>query len=271
MDYQRAMKLDGKGYVVLGAGQGIGLAACLALAGQGARILCVDRDTALAEAAAEATGGYAETADILSEAAIARVFEHAQEVLGTSFGGFVDIVGMADLRPISAFTEAEWDNQFALIVRHAFFAMKHAAPLYPLEGGTAVFVSSVAGIRSFVDQAVYGAAKAALNHFIATAALEFGPAGIRVNGVAPGLTLTPRIKAVLSAERLETLAGTVPLRRHGCPEDIAAAILFLSTELSHAVTGVVLPVDGGLSNVGALPDLNVGAGFLKAAEKGCPA
>ncbi len=266
MDYTKAMRLDGKGFVVLGAGQGIGRATCEALASQGARVLCVDRDPDLADAAAQAIGGIAETADILSEAELARAFDRAGQAFGPSFAGFVDIVGMADLRPITAFTEAEWDRQFALIVRHAFFALKHAAPYFPAEGGTAVYVSSVAGVRSFADQAVYGAAKAALNHFIATASLEFGPKGVRINGVAPGLTLTPRIKSVLPEARLEALASAIPLGRHGTPDDIAAGILFLSSSLSRQVTGVVLPIDGGLSNVGALPNLDVGADFLKAGE-----
>jgi NAD(P)-dependent dehydrogenase (short-subunit alcohol dehydrogenase family) len=268
MDYTAALRLDGRGYVVLGAGQGIGRAVSEALAGQGAQVLCVDRDKALADEAARATGGIAEAADILSETALARVFQRAGSLFGTSFGGFVDIVGMADLRPITAFTETEWDCQFSLIVRHAFFALKHAAPYFTREGGTAVYVSSVAGLRSFANQAVYGAAKAALNHFIATAGLEFGPKGVRVNGVAPGLTLTPRIRTVLPQARLDDLASAIPLRRHGTPEDIAAAILFLSSSLSRQMTGVVLPVDGGLSNVGALPNLDVGVGFLKAGEAG---
>jgi NAD(P)-dependent dehydrogenase (short-subunit alcohol dehydrogenase family) len=263
MDYQGSLRLDGRGFVVLGAGQGIGLATTKALAGQGASILCVDRDEALAKAAADEIGGHFEVADVTEEAALERVFARAASLYGDSLSGMVDIVGMADLRAIDQFTQEQWDRQFNLIVRHEFFAFKHASLKFGARGGTMVCISSVAGIRSFEGQAVYGAAKAAMNHLVGTAAVEMGPRNIRVNAVAPGLTVTPRLSGALGADRLRELSEHVPLRRLGAPEDIAAAVLFLSSELSRQITGVVLSVDGGLANHGAFPPLNVGAKLLK--------
>jgi hypothetical protein len=126
-----------------------------------------------------------------------------------------------------------------------------------------VFVSSLAGVRSLQGQGVCGAAKAALNHPVAAAALELGPRNIRVSAVAPGLTRTLRLTAVLGNEKMQTIAGSVPLRRFGYPEDIAAAILFLTSDLARLISGVILPVDGGITNVSVFPALDVGANFLK--------
>jgi len=93
--------------------------------------------------AARETGGRPTVADVTREADLARVFTEAGGLFGASFAGVVDIVGRADLRPIIEFSETEWDSQFSLILKHAFFTIKHAAPHFPSAGGTMVFVSSL--------------------------------------------------------------------------------------------------------------------------------
>jgi NAD(P)-dependent dehydrogenase (short-subunit alcohol dehydrogenase family) len=261
-DYGKALRLDGKGIVVLGAGQGIGLATAQALAQQGASVLCVDREDALAREAAAQTGGHHATADVLQEDEVARVLDQAGRQFGDAFHGTVDIVGRADLREIAEFTSEGWDTQFNLVVKHAFFALKHTAARLPAAGGSVVFVSSLSGIRTLHGQGVYGAAKAALNHMVASSAFELGPRNIRVNAVAPGLTATPRLRTVLGDARLEHLAQSIPLRRFSRPQDVAGAILYLMSDLAHCVSGATLPVDGGITNVSVFPDLKTAPGFL---------
>jgi NAD(P)-dependent dehydrogenase (short-subunit alcohol dehydrogenase family) len=261
-DFGKALRLDGKGVVVLGAGQGIGLATAQALAQQGASVLCVDREDALARDAAAQTGGSHAVADVLQEGDVARVMEEAARTFGEAFHGTVDIVGRADLREVAEFTSEGWDTQFNLVIKHAFFALKHTAARLPKAGGSVVFVSSLAGIRTLHGQGVYGAAKAALNHMVASSAFELGPRNIRVNAVAPGLTATPRLRTVLGDAKLNHLAQSIPLRRFSRPHDVAGAILYLMSDLANCVSGVTLPVDGGITNVSVFPDLNTAPGFL---------
>jgi NAD(P)-dependent dehydrogenase (short-subunit alcohol dehydrogenase family) len=267
MDYQQGLRLDGKGFVVLGAGQGIGLETTRALASAGASVLCVDRDENLARAVAAEVGAHHAVADVTKEADVEQVFKRAKDIFGDSFSGLADIVGMGDLRPIVKFSEDEWDQQFSMVLRHVFFAIKHAAATFPESGGSMVFVSSLAGTRSIEEQGVYGAAKAALNHLVATSALELGQHNIRVNAVAPGIVKTPRVSSILGDERLDSIAEIVPLRRACMPEDIAAAILFLSSPLAGCISGTVLPVDGGIVNVSIFPRLEVGATLVNARVK----
>ena len=109
-----------------------------------------------------------------------------------------------------------------------------------------VFVASVSGITSAPSHAAYGAAKAGLMSLVRTGAVELGPQGIRVNAVAPGVVWTPRVSGYLGEEgRTRNIANT-PLRRVAQPADIAAAILFLASDLAGYVTGQTLVVDGGV-------------------------
>jgi NAD(P)-dependent dehydrogenase (short-subunit alcohol dehydrogenase family) len=126
------------------------------------------------------------------------------------------------------------------------------AALKRLGGGAMTFVGSISGLRSVPGQAIYGAAKAALHHLVRCAAHEFGPAGIRVNAVAPSFVRTPRLEARLDEAFWQRLETTIPMRRVGQPADVAAAVLFLQSGLARYVTANVLTLDGGTSAVAAL-------------------
>ena len=109
-----------------------------------------------------------------------------------------------------------------------------------------VFVASVSGITSAPRHAAYGAAKAGLMSLVRTGAVELGPHGIRVNAVAPGVVWTPRVSAYLGEPGRERNIANTPLRRVAQPADIAAALLFLASDLAAYVTGQTLAVDGGV-------------------------
>jgi NAD(P)-dependent dehydrogenase (short-subunit alcohol dehydrogenase family) len=102
-------------------------------------------------------------------------------------------------------------------------------------------------LSAATGHAAYGAAKAGLISLVKSAATELGPLGIRVNAIAPGLTLTPRISARLTDEQKAASAAASPTRRLNLPEDMARALLFFVSDLSRGVNGQILPVDGGTS------------------------
>ncbi len=262
-DYRSAASLAGRGFVVLGAGQGIGRQTCHALAQSGAKVLCVDRDPDLAKAVAEEIAGFAHVADVTVRGDVEAVFAKAAERFGDAPSGLVDIVGIADIRKIADMDDAGWNRNFDMVLRHAYLAIQIGSRAMT-KGGTMVFVSSMSGVLSVENQASYGVAKAALNHLVHCAAHELGPQNIRVNAVAPGFVRTPRLLAALSEEFWTGLAGHMPLRRAAEPSDIAKAILFLASDMSTCITGAVVPIDGGMSTVAALPQIPLGPGARKA-------
>jgi NAD(P)-dependent dehydrogenase (short-subunit alcohol dehydrogenase family) len=244
----------GRAFVILGAGQGIGHAAATVFASAGARLICVDREPSLAEAVARHVGGLAATGDVANRADVRRIFTEAVKWAGGRLAGAIDIVGIADVRPVLEFDDAGWDRQFDLVLRHVYLAMQESLPHLDRDSSL-VFVSSLAGHKVCENQAVYGAAKAALDQLVRGAAVEFGPRGVRVNAVAPGFVRTPRLNAALSEEFWTSLKSYIPSGRAADPEDIAGPLLFLSSRLARNINGVVLPVDGGVSVVAALPKI----------------
>lgn len=257
-DFTRLLRLDGRGFVVLGAGDGMGRQTVHALAQAGANVLSVDRDPALAEAIAHDAGGISLAADVTARADMERVFAMADSQFGKSFAGVVDIVGMATTAPLSEIDDAMWTRQFDIVLRHAYLTIQLAGSALARRGGGALtFVGSISGEVSVAHQAAYGTAKAALHHLVRCAAHELGPAGVRVNAVAPGFVRTPRLLKALSDEFWERVSVANPLRRVAIPADIAAALLFLSSDLARYVTANVMTLDGGTSSIAALPEFRV--------------
>jgi NAD(P)-dependent dehydrogenase (short-subunit alcohol dehydrogenase family) len=245
-DYPGLLRLDGKRFVVFGAGQGIGRQASHALASVGARLAVVDVDPDLASDIAEEVDGIGLSGNAIDRAHVELLFADANAKLG-GIDGVVDIIGMARYATITELTDDEWDWHFDIVLRHAFLAMQYGGRAMEASGGgVMVFVASVSGITSAPRHSAYGAAKAGLMSMVRTAAVEMGPSGIRVNAVAPGVVWTPRVSAMLGEEGRELNVGNTPLRRVAQPADIAAAILFLASDLAGYVTGQTLSVDGGV-------------------------
>lgn len=246
-DYPGRLRLDGRGFVVLGAGQGIGEQAARALAQCGAGVMCVDLDGERAAAIATAIGGFAHAADATREEEVRGIFSAAQQRFGARLQGVVDIIGMPTGAGLEGTDGAQLHRQFDFVFGHAWHAAREAVPLLRANGGgSLVYVGSIAGLMARSGSLLaYGAAKAALHHFVKGAALEFASAGIRVNAVAPGLTRTPRLAAANPPAFWASQSAQIPLGRPAEPSDIAAAALFLSSPLARHVTGTILPVDGG--------------------------
>ena len=245
-DYPGRLRLDDRGFVVIGAGQGIGRQATHALASVGARTFCVDKDEGLAIDVAKEVDGTAWSGDATKRADAERLFGDAEAALGR-IDGIVDIVGMARYQDLVDIDDETWDWHFDIVLRHAWLAMQLGARrMRETGGGPMVFVASVSGITGAPKHSAYGAAKAGLMALVKSGAIELGQHAIRVNAVAPGVVWTPRVSVYLGDEGRARAGANAPLGRVALPEDIASAILFLSSDLSSYVSGHTLVVDGGV-------------------------
>ncbi|MGW7414993.1 SDR family NAD(P)-dependent oxidoreductase [Streptomyces sp. NPDC054863] len=244
-------RFDGYAALVTGAGQGIGAAIARRLAAEGARVLVTDRDPSRAEQVAEAvrdSGGVAvaQPCDVVDRASVEAAVGRAVE----SFGGLDVLVNNAyACHPDPPrFEEAEdgpWYEDFEVTLHGAYRCVRACLPHLAAAGGRGAIVSigSVNAEQNFGNHA-YSAAKAALASLTRTLAVECAPRGVRVNLVEPG-TVRTRVWDDRPGV-LERAAAHYPLGRVGEPDDIAAAVAFLASADASWITGVTLPVDGGL-------------------------
>ncbi len=255
-DYGAMWRLDGKVFIVMGAAQGIGRQTAHALSQAGAKVVCVGRRADATEAVAAEVGGIALVGDATLRADVERMAREVTDRCG-QLNGLVDILGMPKVKPLAEFTDADWDWQFDVGLRHAFLATQLLAPLIgKAGGGPLVFVGSTSGTVISANRAPYAAVKAALAQFVKAAAFEYGRMNVRVNAVAPGLVSTPRVRENVSAEKLASAAALYPLGKIGTPPQIASVILFLASELSAHVNGQTLLAEGGMAGRAAIYDLS---------------
>ncbi|MCH2170811.1 SDR family oxidoreductase [Myxococcota bacterium] len=244
------MGLEGKGALVVGAGQGIGRAVSHHLTRCGAKLALVDLDAdRLATVVGEVSelGGSAEpiVADVTQPGEVAGLVETAVAALGR-LDALINIVGMAGWSPLLEMDEALWDGDHTLNLKQHFFVCQAVARQMVSQGsgGTIATVASVSGLFGAPKHGAYGAAKAGVVALTRTMSQEWAQYGIRVNTVAPGSVLTPRIQAMRDAGEIPVPEGD-DVDRIAEPVDIAGALLFLSSDLARRVNGHTLVVDGG--------------------------
>jgi 3-oxoacyl-[acyl-carrier protein] reductase len=244
-------RLEGKIALVVGAGQGMGESSAQLLAEAGCDVALVDVLADRAERVATSVrerGRRAATicADVTDVDQAARVVAEAERALG-GVDVLVSIVGGVTVpKPLLEITPEEWDAEQTRNVRYfVFTAREFAASLVRRnKPGSIVGIGSVSGIHASPRHGPYGAAKAALMQTVQTMAVEWAPHGIRVNAIAPGTIITPRLPET-NATREAVANSLVPMRRRGTTEEIGKAALFLASDLASYVTGHVLLVDGG--------------------------
>lgn len=246
-DYMTQTRCEGKRFLVIGAGQGIGRQVAHALSAAGASLICADIDAQLSEKVAAEVDGTAWVGDVTSRSDVQRLMKDSLNMLG-NIDGFVDIVGIAAWADLLTVDDETWQQQQDICLRHAYLLCQILAPcMIESGGGTLLFIGSASGITSAPNHAAYGAAKAGLMSLMRSIAVELGPRGIRANSIAPGVVATPRVLSLTSKEQQQMNAENAPLGRVGMPNDIASVALFFMSELSAYVSGQTLLVDGGVS------------------------
>src|SRR6202034_2244896 len=247
-DYAARLSLADRSFIVLGAGNGMGRQTAHALAAVGARLVCVDQDPDLPEDIAKEVSGTGVALDMTARGNVQAVVDRAVAEHGR-VDGLVDIIGIARWVDLLDIDDETWNFKFDICLRHAFLAMQIAGrAMRETGGGSMAFVASISGLRGAPEHAAYGAAKAGLMSLVRSAAVELGRSGLRVNAVAPGGTLTPRVSAALTPERRAAHEALLPTGRLNQPADIASALLFLVSDLSANLTGQTLVVDGGVTS-----------------------
>lgn len=244
--------LDGRAAVVTGSGRGIGRGIALALAEAGADVLVTGRRTHEVEKVADEIRALGRNA-IAHPGDLRR--DIAEELAARAVDGFgrldiwVNNAGGSDepsVEPLSSTTDDKLRSFLELNLVAAFQCLKAAVARMP-HGGSIVNIASGAGMRAAPNTGAYGASKAALLNLTATAAAELASRGIRVNAISPGMIPTEAFFEVLgfTESDLPALAEKVPLGRLGTPEDIGAAVVYLSSAAGSWITGQNLFISGG--------------------------
>jgi NAD(P)-dependent dehydrogenase (short-subunit alcohol dehydrogenase family) len=248
-------RLSSKVAIVTGAASGIGKATAELFAREGALVVLVDLQSEAGASIAHSlcNDGLAATflqADVTDAPSVQRVVEATAERSGRLDILVNNVGNVGEFAPTAECTEDNWDFLANLNAKSAFLGMKYALPVMARGGGGAIVnLASSAAMIGFPGRPAYSAAKGGIVALTRTVALEYAAHNIRVNCVCPGATLTPMLQKLEERYpgRHEFLRGQVPLKRLGQPEDVARAILFLASEEAAYITGVALPVDGGVT------------------------
>jgi len=251
------VRLKDKVALVTGAASGIGLATAALFGQEGAKVMCGDVDAEGAERVAQQItdgGGEAASlqADVSQAADVERMVRQTVERWGR-LDVLVNNAGILFLMPLTQVPEEEWDRVMSINLKGVYLGCKYAIPQMVSQGkGTIVNTASIAGLRGFATFDTYGASKGGVVQLTKALAVEFARMNVRVNCVCPGVIDTAFVDNTVveqgldKAEFVATLGEGHPMGRIGRPEEVAAAILFLSSDEASFITGVALPVDGGV-------------------------
>ena len=248
----RPDRFPGKVAFVTGAASGIGRAAAVAFAAEGARVAILDRTADALHETAQAirdAGG-----EVLALACDVSMPDQVEAAVART----VDVFGRLDIAfnnagventatPVAEIALDEWDRILGINLRGTFVCMKHEiAQMLRQGGGVVVNTSSGAGVRGVAGGSAYAASKHAIIGLTKSAALDYAAANIRVNAVLPGNIATPMMDRFTGGDTQKAI-DLEPVGRLGTPEEIAEAVLWMSSDLGAFVTGASIAIDGGWS------------------------
>jgi NAD(P)-dependent dehydrogenase (short-subunit alcohol dehydrogenase family) len=251
------VKLKDRVAIVTGAASGIGRASAIAFAREGARLVAVDTNErggheTTAAIQAEGNDAFFACVDVTREAEIERMIGETVDRWGQ-----IDILfnnaGVVLVKPIELMSEEEWDRVMAINVKAAFLAIKHVVPHMRRSGkGSILNTGSIASLSGQVGTPVYSASKGAIALLTKALALDLGRDRIRVNCICPGITDTPMLREHMGHgsegdARIRARLSRVPTGKMLSPEDVARAAVYLVSDDSEGVTGILHVVDGGLT------------------------
>ena len=242
--------LTGKTALVIGAGSGIGEAIAIGCARHGARVICLDvnEDAAkrvASQAAAEGAASEARPLDIRDVKAVDAAFDAADRAGGADIAICTPSINVR--KPILKYSDEELERVFDVNIKGTVHVRRAAGRVMTARGkGSIILFSSVRSQVVEPGQGAYAATKAGIVQLARAAAAEFGPSGVRVNAIAPGVIETPLTAPIkANAEWYNAYAAKSVFNRWGRPEELAGAAVFLASDAASYVTGSVIFVDGG--------------------------
>jgi len=244
------MRLEGKIALITGGGSGIGLATARAFSKEGAKTLLFGRRADRLENAVREIGPQAQAVagDMTKNADLDRLVKTALDTHGR-IDILVNNAGTFSGAPLHEMEEAHWNDTMDLNVSSVFrLTQRVLKPMIAQKSGNFINISSILGMIAVPQVAAYNASKGALIQFSRSIAMEYGALGIRSNVICPGLIDTEMTADLMADKELMAIwAKEYPIGRFGKAEDVANACLYLASDESAFVTGVVLPVDGGFT------------------------
>lgn len=235
----------GRTIIITGAARGVGAAIATEFAASGADVVAVDSDKEAVAHLVTDLGAWGVAADISDTDDVRALYAAVEERTGR-----VDVVvnnaGILRDKMLWKLSDEDWEAVLAVHAAGTFKMTRAAVPFLRRQGGGRVInVTSYSGIRGNIGQANYSAAKGAIIGFTKTAAKELAGFGVTVNAISPN-AMTRMIEGI-PEPKLRELSEAIPLKRFGKPAEMAAAVAFLASDEAAYITGVVLPVDGGIA------------------------
>jgi meso-butanediol dehydrogenase/(S,S)-butanediol dehydrogenase/diacetyl reductase len=252
-------RFKGKTVIVTGAGSGIGAAVARRFGAEGANLVLADNSAAgLASAMSQL-----DPARALQLKTDVSQLKDVQEMVAATVARFgaIDVLvsnaGISIKKPFAQVTLEDWRTTMAVDLDAAFYCAQAALPHLIESKGSIIYTASVSGLGGDWGMTAYNAAKGGLANFTRSLALELGKHGVRVNAVCPTLTASGMsARLLLNEELVAKFHDRIPLNRHATPEEIAGPITFLASDDASFVTGVLLPVDGGMTASNGQPHMD---------------
>lgn len=247
------MLLEGKSGLVTAAGSGIGRASALALAAQGANVVVSDINDEFGLETVrliEEAGGVAKyiRCDVSDEAQVKALVKATVDAFGRLDFAHNNAGLAGNNGPILSTSSERFDFSIKINVHGLYYALKaEIEEMVKAGGGSIINTVSCAGLEGTMNMIDYTASKFGAHGMTKSAALEYGKQNIRINGIAPGMTLTAAVEAWKdsSPDQAQKMEDSIPMGRLAKPEEQANAVVFLASDMASYITGVVLPIDGG--------------------------